>query len=215
MSCTLFSRPRHDSTLEYLYIYSKELVKESQAQSHKTLNKEESNANKATILQLINQQHPELIMFNGHGNSEVIFGHNDEAIISSKDNPEMLKNAITYSLSCSSALKLGPKAVEKGALCFVGYEDDFAIGRDPESEATPAKDKIAKLFLEPSNILVKSILKRNTVAIAIDRAKRKMEENLSYLHTTEDFPEAIDYAPYLFGNLLGLIAHGNKQTSLD
>ncbi len=215
MACTLFSRPRHDSTVEYLYLYSKELINESQSLGHKTFNKEGADANRLTILNMINHQKPQFIMFNGHGKSDAICGHNDEIIISAKENPEALKSSITYALSCSSAFKLGPKAVEKGTLCFIGYDDDFAIGRNPESEAAPAKDKIARLFLEPSNILVKAILKGNTVATAIEKAKRKMNENLSYLHTTEDFPEAADYAPYLFGNSLGLTAHGDQQSSLN
>ena len=153
-------------------------------------------------------------MFNGHGDSQSICGHKDEVIVSSKENPEVLKNSITYALSCSSAFRLGPEAVKKGAVCFIGYDSDFAIGRDEESEAAPSKDKIAKLFLEPSNILVKNILKGNRVELAIDKAKKIMKENINYLHTTEDFPEAIDYAPYLFANYVGLVAHGDMQASI-
>jgi hypothetical protein len=69
--------------------------------------------------------------------------------------------------------------------------------------------------LEPSNILFTHLLERKTVETSVDKAKAKMKENLDYLHTTDNFPEAIFYAPFLFGNYLGLVAHGNKFASIN
>ena len=154
-------------------------------------------------------------MFNGHGSPEEICGHGQEVIVSVEENPEILENSIIYSLSCSSALKLGPKSVENGAIAFIGYEFEFALGKDPESEASPRHDKIAKLFLEPSNILFSSLLNKKDVKTSVEKAKRKMEENVNYLHTTEAFPEAIYYAPFLFSNYLGLVAHGSQEASIN
>lgn len=154
-------------------------------------------------------------MFNGHGSPEEICGHKQEIIISAKENPEVLKNAVVYSLSCSSALILGPKSIENGAISFIGYELDFALGKDPESEASPKYDKIARLFLEPSNILFTSLLNRKNVKDSVEKAKKKMKDNIDYLHTTDSFPEAIFYAPFLFGNYLGLIAHGNNEAFIN
>lgn len=215
MACVLFSRPADDVTLNYLYYYSKELVNLSISLNHKTINKEKEESNKNTILSLIKKQKPILIIFNGHGSPEVICGHRKEIIIHSKENPEVLRNSIIYALSCSSAAILGPKAVEKGAICFIGYESDFALGKDPDSEASPKHDKIAKLFIEPSNILVSSLLKGHNIKKSIEKAKEKMLENLWYLHTTKDSPEAIYYAPFLFGNFSSLISHGNENASIE
>lgn len=150
-------------------------------------------------------------MFNGHGSPEVICGHKNEIIVSSEENPEVLKGSITYALSCSSASILGQKSVDEGASSFIGYEFDFALGKDPDSEAAPRKDKIAKLFLEPSNILFDSLLNGNTTNNAIEKAKKKMNENIWYLNTTDNFPEASDYAPFLFGNYLGLTCKGDGE----
>ena len=211
MVCILFSRPADDVTLNYLYYYSKELVKLSNSLGHKTLNKERETANRNTILSLINKQKPLLIIFNGHGSPEIICGHKKEIIIDSKENPEILKNSIVYALSCSSAAILGPKAVERGAICFVGYENDFALGKDPDSEASPRYDKVAKLFIEPSNILVSLLLEGNSIKKSIEKAKEKMLENVWYLHTTKDFPAAIYYAPFLFGNYSSLVSHGDED----
>ncbi len=215
MAIVLFSRPNDDTTLNYLFYYSKELVSESNKLGHKTINKEGMDTTKEILNSVIKKQKPELIMFNGHGSSEAICGHGQEVIISAKENPEILESSIVYSLSCSSALELGPKSIENGAIAFIGYEFDFALGKDPESEASPRHDKIAKLFLEPSNILFSSLLNRKDVKISVEKAKKKMEENINYLHTTEAFPEAIYYAPFLFSNYLGLVAHGNNEAFID
>ena len=212
--CVLFSRPDDDITLNYLSYFSKELVELSNSSGFKTINKESKKANKKNILSLIKNQCPNLIMFNGHGSPKIICGHKREIIVNSEENPEVLKNSITYSLSCASALVLGPKSVEKGAISFIGYESDFALGKDPESEASPRHDKIAKLFLEPSNILFSSLLNGYNVQTAVEKAKNKMKENIWYLNTTKSFPEAIYYATFLFGNYLGLVAHGDKNASI-
>jgi len=209
MKSILFSRPCHDVTIAYLHYYSKELVELSK-KKYKTLDREKEQANKKEILNLLEKQKPCLVMFNGHGASDKIGGHKNEIIVS-KENPGVLSNTITYALSCSSAQELGKIAVEKGCLCFIGYDDDFNLGKDPNSEATPRKDKIAKLFLEPSNILVKSLLQGKKVNKAIKNAKEKMRENIWYLSTTKDFLEAPFYAPFLMSNYLSLVGHGNKE----
>lgn len=213
MVCILFSRPCHDGQMAYLYYFSKELVKLAKLKQHRTINKEKERANKVNILKIIKSQKPKLIMFNGHGSPSVICGHKNEIIIC-EENPEILANSITYSFSCSSAAKLGRLAIERGAESFIGYNLDFAIGKDPDREATPARDKVAKLFLEPSNILFSSLIKGSNVETAVKRAKDKMIENVWYLNTTNDFPEAPHYAPYLFSNFIGLVALGNTQTSI-
>ena len=214
LTCVLFSRPKHDITLSYLHHYSKELVKLSSSLNHKTINKEKEEATKDNVIKVIQKQKPNLIMFNGHGSPEVICGHKDEIIVSSKENPEVLSDSITYAFSCSSASILGEKCVEKGALCFIGYEFDFALGKDPDSESSPRKDKIAKLFLEPSNILFTSLLYGKTADTSIEKAKQKMNGNIWYLNTTDSFPEASDYAPFLFGNYLGLTCKGNEKAKI-
>lgn len=214
MGCVLFCRPKHDDTMEYLYHYSKELVDLSKERGLKTLNHEKEKANKLNILKVIEKQKPNLIMFNGHGSPTCIFGHRDEMIISSEENPEVLSNKITYALACASAAELGLKAKEKGAIAFIGYKFDFAIGKDPDSEAAPRRDKIAKYFLEPSNLLFSCLLKGANVGVAVKRAKKLMEENIGFLSTTDEFPEAPHYAPYLFGNYAGLITYGDSEASI-
>lgn len=214
MACVLFSRPTHDGQMSYLHHYSKELVEFAKLKNHKVINKEGIDANYKIITNIIKKQNPDFIFFNGHGSPDIICGHKNEIIISSKKNPDILSNKITYSLSCASALNLGEIAIDKGAIAFIGYKMDFALGKDQNKEAVPSKDKIAKLFLEPSNLLVMSILKGNKLKNAVEKSKKIMKNNVLYLSTTEDFPDAKHYAPFLFGNYIGLTICGDNNYSL-
>jgi len=211
----LFVRPCHDDVISYLYYYSDELVKMSRDnKGFKTLNKEKGQANKSIITNIISENKPTFIMFNGHGNEECICGHNDERIIELGKNHNLLKNTVTYSLSCSSASKLGKKVGDNKTV-FIGYTDDFALGMDPNCQASIKRDEIAKFFLEPSNLLVKSLLKGNSIEEAICKAKELMKINISKLRTTNLFLNATDYIPYLYNNYLVLEAYGNVDTKLQ
>ena len=215
MASVLFSRPKHDTTLSYLYYSSKELISLSVLLGHKTINKEKEKADEKNIRNVLEKQKPNLVIFNGHGSPESICGHNDEVLISTIKNINLLKEMIIYSLSCCSALILGKESVRIGTRSFIGYDWDFTLGKDPNSEASPRRDKISKLFLESSNILVHSLLKGNCVKDAVDKAKNNMKENIWYLSTTEDFPEASDYAPFLFSNYTCLNIKGDEKASIS
>lgn len=212
MKSVLFSRPDHDDITYYLFLFSKELVEMSHSKFN-CLDLKGNNATKSKVTSMIIDKDPSFIMFNGHGSSSCICGYKDEILINKGENAELLRNKIVYSLSCSSALELGPESIKSGTISFIGYDDDFALGMDANCQSAPYRDKRARLFLEPSNLLVKSLLKGNTVKESTDRAKNLMKKNLIILRT-DPSPDAIYYAPFLFYNYLSLVAHGKQDASL-
>ncbi|MBI5880692.1 hypothetical protein HZB90_01025 [archaeon] len=212
MKKTLFVRPSHDDVVSYLFYYSKELVEESVSRGFTTMNKEKSDANKGVVTGVIIKSEPDFVMFNGHGNPSLICGHNDEVLIKNGVNHNLLKKRIVYSLSCSSAAELG-RNVADAETTFIGYVDEFALGMDVNCQTTVHRDKRAKLFLEPSNLLVKSLLKGNSAIEAVNKAKQMMKENISKLRT-DPSPEAKDYIPYLFSNYQVLELFGNKAAKI-
>jgi len=212
MKKTLFVRPSHDDVTSYLHYYSKSLLEESKSKGFNAINKEKKKANKSVVTSIIEKHDPEFIMFNGHGSPTMICGHQEEVIIREGDNEELIKNRIIYSLSCSSALKLGKK-VGDVKTTFIGYVDEFALGMDINSQTAIYRDKRAKLFLDPSNLLVKSLLKGNSAGEAVIKAKNLMKENISRLRT-DPFPDAKDYLPYLYNNYLILEIKGAQFATL-
>lgn len=210
---TLFVRPSHDDVTYYLYYYSKELLDLSNSKGYTTINKEKGDANQYTITTVIKKNDPRFIMFNGHGNPTLICGHNDEIIIQYGKNHNLLKNRIIYSLSCSSAAELG-RNVADNKTTFIGYVDEFALGMDVDCQASIHRDKRAKLFLEPSNLLVSALLKGNSAIDAVNKAKKLMKDNISKLRT-DTSPDAKDYIPYLFNNYIVLEIFGDSNAKLN
>ena len=209
MKKTLFIRPCHDDVTSYLHYYSKELLEESKNKGFKTINKEKKDANKTVVESVIKKNNPGFIMFNGHGSPTMICGHQDAVLIEKDKNHNLIKNRVIYSLSCSSASNLG-KTVANNKTTFIGYVDEFALGMDTNSQIAVHRDKRAKLFLEPSNLLVKSLLKGNTAKDAVTKARNLMKVNISKLRT-DTSPDAKDYLPYLYNNYLILEVLGNKS----
>ena len=207
---TLFVRPKHDDLLGYLFYYSKDLIKESERRGFDTINKEKENACKKVVESIIKKQNPFFIMFNGHGSPELIAGHNNKSLIDGK-NYKILKNRLIYSLSCSSADILGYKVGDKKT-AFIGYETEFAVGMDSNCQASIHRDKLVKLFLEPSNLLVKALLKGNTAEEAVDKAKEEMKRKIIKLKAGI-LPNSDDCLPYIFNNYVALCVKGavNKK----
>lgn len=194
-------------------MHSRKLVEYAKQKSHNVLNEEKTNANKSRIEGVINKKKPDLIMFNGHGDKKTICGHNDRPLIELDKNHHLLKSTIVYCLSCKSALELGKKSVDDGTTTFIGYEDDFALGRDTRYDSTPSKDKLGNLFLELSNLLMKSLIKGNMTGEAVEKCKNKMKEDISRLRTSFEQNEQ-DALPYLFNNYTCLVLHGDKLASI-
>ncbi|MCK5107839.1 MAG: hypothetical protein KAQ83_03870 [Nanoarchaeota archaeon] len=208
---SLFVRPCHDDVLGYLSYFSKILVRESEKRGIKTINKEKEQATNKIISNIIKKQKPSFIMFNGHGAPDLICGHNNEVLIN-KDNFKVLKNKLIYSLSCSSAKILGKKIADEST-AFIGYDYEFALGMDTNCQTSVYRDKIVKLFLDPSNLLVSSILKGNTAELAVIKAKKDMKRNISKLKAGV-LPYSKDYLPFLFNNYMALSVKGDKLKTI-
>ena len=208
----LFICPSHDDVTAYLWHYCKELVEESEQRGFDTLFKDKKNACFKIVIPIIQHKHPSFIMFNGHGSPDLICGHNDEILIKYGQNHELLNRKLVYSLSCSSASVLG-SLIGNDQTTFIGYTQEFAVGMDTNSQASIRRDNRAKLFLEPSNLLVKSLLKGNSAQKSIEKAKSLMRQNLSKLRT-DTSPDAKDYVPFLFNNYLALSLFGDAQRKI-
>ena len=99
----------------------------------------------------------------------------NEILVSSGVNEDVLKGKIVYAISCKSANILGKTSVEKGALNYTGYDDDFIFFYEPKNMTKPLTDETAKLFLEHSQLFIESLLKGNSL-----KASKEKAENTYY-----------------------------------
>ncbi|HLD12621.1 MAG TPA: hypothetical protein VJB87_03420 [Candidatus Nanoarchaeia archaeon] len=213
MAVILFSRPDHDDIVAYLHYYSKQLIKDAQEHGHTTLNCEKERSNRKELDSLIHKKKPLFIMFNGHGDFNCVCGHKNEVLVETTDTSNILQKTIVYCLSCESILGLGKKCVEEGTVAFIGYKGKFALGKDKRHETTPHKDNTARLFLEPSNLLVTSLIKGNTVQTAVEKCKNKMKETISKLRMSEETIDQ-DALPFLYYNYAILDYYGDGNATI-
>lgn len=155
---------------------------------------------------------PNLVVLNGHGDDNTVTGHNNQPLVKAGENESLLKSKIIYALSCRSAKALGPKSIEAGAISYTGFDDDFIFSYEPENVSRPLKDETAKLFLEPSNLFVDSLIKGNTV-----NESRKRTENLLRKNLINSLGSAIadaSLARFLWWDLKHFVSHGELQATL-
>ncbi len=143
----------------------------------------DNRANKKELTSFLVKKSPEIVFLNGHGRDDRLCGQNDEVLLQSGDNEGLLRSKIVYTLSCQTAKKLGPAAVAKGATAYLGYDEDFVFFTRKEKESKPLGDDRAKLFLEPSNQLVISLLKNYSPVQAHQRSKKAFAKNIEDLLT--------------------------------
>lgn len=182
MNKCLITRPNHDKVTDYLFCWTKEIIKQNTL--IQIFNLEGKEANKEKVESYLKKQNPRLVLFNGHGNNDTICGFKDEILIESNKNDGLLKGKIVYSLSCSSAKSLGIISVRKGTEAFIGYKKSFVMYTDSEREATPLKDNLASSFLKPSNVLSLSLLEGKSARESSNKSKQEYKKEIKKYFTS-------------------------------
>lgn len=150
-------------------------------------------------------------MFNGHGSEDTVTGHNNKPIVTAGENEEMLKEKIVYALSCSSARNLGPKSIDAGAISYTGFDDDFIFSYEPEKFSRPLQDETAKMFLEPSNLFVDSLIKGNTVNEARKKTENMLRSNMIKSLGSNTLDASL--ARFLWWDLRHFVSHGKLDAT--
>lgn len=197
----LITRPDHDLATNYLFFWSQLVIQEAKRKKIKVLDLKKKKANKKIFISYLLKHQPKLIFFNGHGSAERITGYDNETLIQINDEEiKLLSGKIIYARSCEAGRKLGPALAKKGANSFIGYQRNFFLCYSQKSISQPLKDKIAKLFLEPSNLVPISLLKGNTAQQSYQKSQRAMLRNFRYMLSSKASSSQRDAAPYLWIN---------------
>jgi hypothetical protein len=211
----LITQPNSDKVTSYLFHFGREILKESYPIKVQFINLEGDKVNKSNVESYLKKQDPKIVLFNGHGNDWTICGYKDEDLIMMNENEELLRDKIVYSLSCSSAAKLGKNAVLKGTKAFIGYSDSFMIYTDSEREATPLKDSIAASFLKPSNKLSISLLNGKSANESSKKSKEEFQKETKKYLTSKLFEGSERIAMALLWNMDNQIVLGDKEAKLE
>ncbi len=171
--------PDHDGTTHYLSIWGKKSIDAAKDHGLSVTILDKDKANRKTLESYLSGTSFNIVLLLGHGNQSSVTGHMNEPLIVAGQNEGKLKSTITYSISCSSADKLGDASIKAGALCYVGYTQDFVFIIDEGMSTHPLDDKIAGLFLEHTSIFMNTVFKGNTVSEAYEKAKKSLWDNIT------------------------------------
>lgn len=208
----LITRPNHDLGTNYLFFWSESVIKNSHG--FKVLDLKKEKANRRDFTSYIKKHEPKLIFFNGHGTQDTIAGHNDKILIKLGENEQLLKGKIVYVRSCDAAKNLGLQCVLRRTISFIGYREKYTLGYSDSCITRPLTDKVAKLFLEPSNLVPITLLKGNSVEKAYRKSQNAMLKNLRFMVSGKASDAQKDAAPYLWANRRCQTVIGSYQAKL-
>jgi hypothetical protein len=206
----LVTRPNHDLTVRYLSAWGQKVIAEAKKKGIKVLELKDKRANKQELESMIKKHNPALIFLNGHGDKNSVAGQDDKNLVSLGDkNEEILSGSITYALACQSAKSLGVQATKDNFSAYIGYQEDFIFYLDQTKATRPLEDEVAKLFFEPSNQVVISLLKGNTASDANLNSRKFFARNIQKLLSSEASSESGQYIKYLWWNMKNQVCLGN------
>lgn len=208
----LITRPEHDDTTHYLSNWSKKILDFAKKKGKKIFDLRRKRAVKKEVTSFLLKKDPEFVIFNGHGNNDFITGHKDEILIKVGENEHLLKHKIVYAISCKSAKTLGPKSITAGAISYIGYDDDFIFVYNKNKITNPLTDNIAKIFLEPSNELVTSLIKGNSTNKSYEKSQNMFKDNLKKLLTSESISSPA--VRYLWWDMKHQVLLGDEEATL-
>ena len=211
----LITCPEYDDGTAYLTYFSRLIIEEALNKSIKTKKIKDENLNAKDFSEIMEKLDYRLVVFNGHGLPDSIYGYKGNIIVKLGQNDNSLKERIIYARACNAGLLLGPecmKKTENGS--FIGYNLPFVFFMDEKWTAKPHNDKIAGLFLEPSNLVPISIIKGYTSLEAHKNAKRQMLKNMESLLKNKQEQETPFYLEALWNNYNGQVIFGDNSAIL-
>lgn len=210
----LITRPNHDITTNYLYYWSSRIIDQADKSSEKVIDLKEKRATEREFTNIILKTKPSFIVLNGHGDENTVTGYDNKVLVRVGKNEKLLANAIVYARSCSCAKKLGPSSIAKGTKAFIGYTDEFVFMIDENYITQPLKDKTAALFLEASNYVAISLLKKHSAFEANNRSKNIFRNTIARYMVSETSKEESELLPYLLWDMNHQECIGKKEATI-
>lgn len=200
----LLTSPDYDKVTLYLKAWSKKLVRsfKSNVVFH-ILDKK--NVNRKNFESFLEKKSFDVVLLNGHGANDRLAGEDGEIILDS-DNISLLKGKSVHALSCQTAKKLGPAAMEAGAKAYIGYDEDFVFVNDDSKLTRPEEDETAALFLDPAFTAPKALLNQKTANEAYCLAIKEYDRSIMKAFNSDVQSDNDQFIRYLIADRNHLVA---------
>lgn len=169
---------------------------------------------KKELTSRIKKLKPSLMVLNGHGDEDTIAGQDNEVLIKSGENEDILHSRITYAVSCSCGKSLGRKSVKDNNTTFIGYDDTFVFTLDQRYLSQPLKDKLARPFMEASNHVAITLLKGHKAIDASNRSKEMFERNYKQLLSSNADSDSLQSAKCLWWDMTHQVCLGRGDATI-
>ncbi|MBI4098870.1 MAG: hypothetical protein HY437_02485 [Candidatus Magasanikbacteria bacterium] len=210
----LLTRPEHDVTTRYLSCWAKEIIVFAKKKGVSVFDLSREKANREEFVGRLKKISPEVVFLNGHGSDTAVAGHDDEVLVETEDNEDVLAEKITYALSCNSGKVLGQKVTKNKNTTYIGYSDGFIFVGDRNYLSRPTEDPKARPFMESSNQVMISLLKGHSAKDASKRSKNAFKERYTALLASTSDQDSLQAAQCLRWNMNHQVCLGDGQAKL-
>lgn len=208
----LVSNAHHDNQTEYLTSWFDKVVEVAKKQNDiKIIELKKEQANKKNLIEILEKENPQFIIFNGHGTDDTIYGFEREILVRCNDNELILSGKIAHSMACKSANILGEKCITLGTKCFIGYKKDFVLWcASKESKENQLKDQMAGFFLDPAYEVIIALVEGDNTGDAYRRSQNMYKENILALISSKNTQYNTEIAGSLYSNLKNQVCLGDQ-----
>jgi hypothetical protein len=210
-NAVLVTRPRHDLITNYLYYWSIDLLRMAKEKGMNVFDLERKKATRQNLESYTRKQSPSLVFLNGHGNANVITGDADKPILDAKSK---LSTSVMYARSCDAAAGLGKVMVAGSTKSFIGYRRKFTLSYTVAHTTKPLSDPLARLFLEPSNLVVSTIIKGHPAQEAHNRSQEAMRKNFRKMMSSQATDDERYAARWLWANVNSQVLLGDPSAKV-
>lgn len=156
-------RPDYELATRYGASWQTQILNAAENVGLPTIDLYGAEATSTNFFSSLETQDPLIVNIFGHGNYNIIVCQNEECLLEGCMNDEILSGRVVYDLSCRSGRDLASSAVSKGAVSFLGYDDDFIfiITEGMHSDGgmlNPLEDEVARGFFESHNASIISYI---------------------------------------------------------
>lgn len=209
------TRPKYDDATCYLFYWSQEIIDFAKNNGFRVISLDKERVDKKTVINILVKTSPDLVFLNGHGDKDKIIGGKKEEIILDTNEKTNLKIKIIFSRSCRSAKTFGPHSISiLGVKAFIGYDEDFTFYYDPEKIFRPLDDKLAELFLKPSNYVAVALMKGYSALESNDKSKNLFKKNIEKLLIEGPSSENYTAISFLYWDMVHQVCMGEGKTTL-
>ncbi|NQV12732.1 MAG: hypothetical protein HQ530_00315 [Parcubacteria group bacterium] len=210
----IVTRPQHDVTTRYLAGWAEEIIDLARKKGVTVIDLNKDKANKDGFVGRMKKVQPELVFLNGHGGDNCVCGHDNEQLVKSGENHNVLKDKVTYALSCNSGKTLGEQVAKNRNTTYIGYKDEFIFISDDRYVTRPLEDPRAKPFRESSNQVMISLLKGKTAQEASEKSKEKFNKCRIEMLSSGSDSDSLQAAQFLWWNGRNQVCLGDTEARL-